>query len=129
MKKIFLPVVMVTAFIGCAPDDDDIAIPANDLTGTWTVSEKSTIFNPSAYKVTVEEVSSSQLRFINFYQLGTQHSVNVNISGSTLTIPQQSVSGHTIEGSGSIKDENELSLNYTANDGSEVDSVSAVFTR
>lgn len=130
LKNILLFILITSSLIACQPEDDDIATPATDITGIWTCSEASKEFGNTTYKVTVEKVSDSEMKFINFYNLGTQHSAKVTVSGSSLTIPRQDISDQEISGDGTINGKTSLSFDYIADDGSgTIDTVTATYSK
>ena len=104
------------------------------LEGEWTCDETSEIYKSTAevYAVTISADADNPSGVIidNFYGLNV--AVKANISGMTLTIPNQNAEGgFTVSGSGSISSNYEkINLNYTVDDGSDViDHVTAVYTK
>ena len=76
---------------------------------------------------------NNQLLIDDFFHFGNQYFAYVNVSGSALSIPIQSISAHTVQGSGSIQSGTKINLSYTVNDGSggagAIDNCTAVLTK
>ena len=139
IKKIGLgTVVILLLFLAsCASDDSDTATPTDDrdtYIGTWSCAETSSKSGNSTFDVTIRKDvnEDSQLFIDNFYLLGSSHAAVVKKSGSNLTLSTQSVSGNTIQGSGTIVSNTKWSLSYTVNDGSGasgIDNCTAILTK
>jgi hypothetical protein len=119
---------------------------ANELTGAaatiakiegdWSCDEQSEYYKATAevYAVTIspDPDHSSGIIIYNFYGIGANITVRANISGMTVTIPNQTVDNDfDISGSGTISSNyKQIDLNYTVDDGSsQVDHVTAVYTK
>ena len=53
----------------------------------------------------------------------------MEISGNSITIFQQNLSGYDVVGSGTLVNSSTINLTYTTNDGAGVDNVSTVYTK
>lgn len=101
--------------------------------GEWTVSETSKLLGARNYKVDIQKstFSASRVNLFNFYALGGD-TIEANISAvlvSTITVPNQTVNGNFIDGTGEMIDDNKINFSYIVDDGNGVDSVTAVYIR
>lgn len=118
--------------VSCAPEEPE-DVPTPDYSGSYTCKETSsnpaatTSFTINLKKQANEESYTSD----NFYNLGFNYSANLSISGSTVSIPSQTVSGFSISGSGSIQSDGKIQLNYRVDDGSSsgIDNCTAILTK
>lgn len=136
---IFLTFSVLVIFTACQKDDDTPTPnnqPTSDTrakyTGTWVVNENSTLYGTSAYQVDINPHSSISNRIVidNFYNLGfTTSHAQVEVSNSSLNIIQQTISGQTISGNGTLNNSTTITLTYYANDGVATDTVNATYTK
>jgi hypothetical protein len=62
--------------------------------------------------------------------MGAGNKVTAKLSGLTLSIPNQTVDGFAITGSGTISSNYKtINWTYTVNDGAEVDHATAVYSK
>ena len=116
--------------VSCAEDDDDDINFIAEYTGTWDCNEKTGINAPQIYKVNIQRGSSDQEIIINQLYNLSNTAVRASINGFSLNIPQQTSGGVSFSGSGNADaDFQQISLNFTANDGSGNDQVSATLSR
>jgi hypothetical protein len=121
----------------CAPDDSEDISPVDDrdkYIGTWSCAENSSKSGASTFDVTLRKNSneSNQLLMDNFYLLGSTHFAVLTKSANSITISTQSISGNTVQGSGTIASDTKINLSYTVNDGSGstgIDNCTAVLTK
>lgn len=134
--RIFL--VAALLYMSSCTDDGDSpgTSPTTDkrdsFTGVWAVSETSSIFGQSVYESEIIKNSSiaDNIAVDNFYQLGLEVITQVVVvSGSQLTIPQQTITQKTLEGSGQLIDKNTIEFNFTVDDGAAIDSVNCIYSR
>ena len=116
-------------FVSCQPEE--VVEPETDLTGSWTCSETSG--NPSStssFTVHIKK-SGSGYTVENFYNLGFNHTANINVSNTSISIPSQNIAGFSVSGSGSIVSSAKITLNYQADDGSgsTIDNCTATLNR
>jgi hypothetical protein len=126
----------ITLHSGCEEDLFDMfGDPRDRITGEWKVEEDSEIFKKkdtnrfySVY-ITKDPVDSTIIYIENFYEL--QGKVKANMNGYTLSIPDQTVDGFTIQdGSGSIAiNYKSMTLYYYVSFTGERDVVRADYTR
>lgn len=113
--------------IACQKDDS--ADPRDNLVGTWKCQETGTSSGTQTFQATISKSGSdsTQLYIDNFY--GTQQKVKVTMSSFTLVIPQQTIDGNIIQGTGVVSsDFKKIIWSYTADDGGEVDNISSTYT-
>jgi hypothetical protein len=127
--------LLVTAILitqSCEDTNDKTNDPRDNITDTWQCKETSEVFKQTTYTVDItKSYSDSTKIFIdNFYQIGVGSKVSAKLSNSSLTIPNQTLDGFTITGSGSVTNSYKtINLSYTVNDGSGTDHVTAVYTK
>jgi hypothetical protein len=138
MKKAIRYALMFLAttslFYSCAPDDGD---PQNGdsrdkFVGSWICSENSHQMGTSSFTVTISlnPANTYQILLANFYQLGASQKVVATVAGSSVTVASQQVSGVSVRGSGSItNNDTKINWNYYVDDGADIDTCSAVFTK
>ena len=121
-----------------ASNDSETVTPTDDrdkYIGTWSCAETSSKSGGSTFDVTIRKDvnENSQLFIDNFYLLGSTHAALVKKSGNSLSLPTQSISGNTVQGSGSIVSDTKWNLSYTVNDGSggssAIDNCTATLTK
>ena len=134
MKQFFyssLFVLFLVTFVGCNPEDDGGTgggtpdIVAKFL-GTWHVTDSKAKLN---YDVNIERDVLSNTRVIlkNFAGVGGQ--VKGDVVGNAVVIDNQPVSGYTIEGTGSYKNNKELNFTYLLSDGIDQEMRDAKFVK
>jgi hypothetical protein len=154
MLKIKLPVIVfAVALLGFVsackkdielpetPDIQSIEEVEGDVRdrflGTWTVSETSKLLGSRNYQVRIEKDSlyPARVNLYNLYLLGENvDSVRANVSSvlvDAITIPNQQTvqSNNSIGGAGKMIDDNNISFDFTVDDGNGIDTVSASFVR
>ena len=137
-KFILIIFVFISFFISCNPDDtNDTPQPTEDprdkFTGSWTCNENSHLNGNSSFTVniTLNPNNSSQIYLANFYQTGTNQKIYGIVTNSSITIPDQAVGTFpSLKGSGTITNNNtKINCNYYVNDGSDIDTCTAVFSK
>ena len=138
MKKIFPYTLILGALISilysCNPNDNNSTSsdPRDNYTGNWNCSEVSHLNGSSAFTVTISlnPNNSSQIYLANFYHLGTNQKVYGIVANTNVTIPQQTVNSIKISGSGTLTNNNtKINWNYYANDGADIDTCTAVYSK
>lgn len=128
--------VLLALSVSCEDADDlfgneQIA----ELEGEWSVDENSEIFDKSTMSTYTVSISADPdntngIIIDNFYNVGI--SVRANVSGNSLTIPNQNAEdGYSVHGSGTISlNRSQISLDYIVNDGSSQDDhCTAIYTK
>ncbi|MFT6745977.1 MAG: hypothetical protein ACJAZ2_000315 [Glaciecola sp.] len=137
-------IIGVLALSICCEKEPDIEIPDPSETegdqrdrfiGNWTVSESSKILGDRNFIVNMskDDQYPAQVNISNFYLIGTGDSVAANVSAvlvSTITVPDQTVSGSLYSGKGEMENDQKINFTYYIDDGNaDKDTVSAVFIR
>ncbi len=99
--------------------------------GDWETTETSTLEpNSFTFNMVIEpDVNSSQIRLYNIYYLGLDVYANALVTGSSFTIPQQNVNNMIIEGYGEMITETRIEMEYTVNDGADLNNVTGVMIK
>lgn len=138
IRYTFVLFTLAIIFFSCNPDDpNDNPQPTEDprdkFVGSWLCNENSSQFgqiNPFYVTITLNQSNSSQIYLANFYQLGSGQKVYGVVTNNTVTIPSQTVSSKSVSGSGTITNNNNtINWNYYVNDGADIDTCTAVYTK
>ena len=118
-------------FIACEKEQDTDA--SNDFVGNWLVNENSSLLGQRTYEIRIakDSINTSQIYIYNFYKIGMYDSVLSIVSESqntAITIPTQTSKNNILEGSGTLN-KDVIAMNYFINDGNQIDTVSANYTR
>ena len=135
-KLLIISSLLMLLIWGCKPDDtpdptnpDDVRAKYN---GSWVCAENSKLFGQQTYSVNIgnDPNNSSQVLISNFYHFGydAQDRAYAVVTSGTISVPNQAVCGHTIWGSGKLSG-SKINWNYYVNDGADIDTVSAVYTK
>lgn len=126
-SRIYFSIIAISLVIlsSCGIEDPNFD-ERDDFTGEWTCNEQSSIYPNSNYQIYITKHSTDTTKILigNFYQLGTVHKATAIVTGTSLSIPNQTLDGHTIFGSGNLVG-NDLNLSYSVNDGSATDNCTA----
>ncbi|MFN3952679.1 MAG: hypothetical protein ACK4KT_09785 [Thermaurantimonas sp.] len=129
MKKAISFIVLASLLIlaACESDDFNVNDPRLNYVGTWDVNEKTGDFAPQSYTVSIDLGDlASNIVIRGLYAQGPMFLITAIVNGRNLEIPVQTRTGLTISGSGtSNPDFNLINLQFSVNDGSTVDNVSA----
>ncbi|MDZ7848903.1 MAG: hypothetical protein U5L96_20460 [Owenweeksia sp.] len=129
LKIFFLVAAMATLNLACEVDPD---VPENlrdEYLGQWDVNETTGWDAPQFYPVNIKAGTADDVIIIEqLYNVsGTQ--VRAMVSGFNLNIPLQTSQGIEFKGDGQANsDFDQLSINFTANDGTGPDDIEAVLT-
>ncbi len=114
----------------CSTENDQIFIdPVEKFIGKWKCEEESEVYG-SGYVfdvvITVNPENSSEILIANFYHQGMNEKAKALVTGNIITIMEQTICDDTIiiKGSGHFKN-GEVHMDYTANDGADLDHVTA----
>lgn len=135
MKKIKIQLavtaIIVAMFSSCtdnntSPTGDD----RDSFAGSWTCNEVSKQYGNATYPVTITKYGDyDSVTIKNFYQLGNSISALALVSGSSITIPYQDVSGGIkVTGTG-ILSNSKINLTYYATDAGVKDTITATYTK
>ncbi|MBI3510715.1 MAG: hypothetical protein HY064_08625 [Bacteroidetes bacterium] len=135
MKKILAPfsaAIAITAlFASCQPDEPAPADARDVFVGAWTCAEHSTQIGNTNFTVDINKstTSTAQVEIENFYNVGFTSKAKADISGTAVTISQQTYNANQLHGSGTKTGTNTISLTYYMNNGSTIDTCTATLTR
>lgn len=127
-----LALICVLVLVSSCEDLTDSLNPRDNIVDTWKCTEKDSSNGTDSFLIEIEadNVNVSGIKIYNFNHLGDNIFVKATVSGSSITIPEQDADGYTIKGTGSIKAGNEeISLNYSVDDGAEKINYTAVCTK
>ena len=130
--KVKIAIVFILfLFIACEKEQDTDA--RNDFIGNWLVNENSSLLGQRTYEIRIakDSINTSQIYIYNFYKIGMYDSVLSIVSESqntAITIPTQTSKNNILEGSGTLN-KDVIAMNYFINDGNQIDTVSANYTR
>lgn len=132
MKKLLAPLMLMLVLASCTETDplEPEVDPRDKFLGTWTVQEKIDGQVSGAYQseVIYDPGNTSRIRINNIYNLGSQAGVTALIAGNSVDISSQTITGIIISGTGLFSGDG-FTLNYTASDGSQVNTVQAVHSK
>lgn len=107
--------------------------PRDAFVGEWEVKEDNSLKSSEFYQVTIEKSidDSTAVLISNFYNISRSTRVKVSVNGSSASISEQTVSGYTFRGNGSIAlNDKTINWSYTADHNNGfIDNVTAVYTR
>ena len=121
LRAMLVSLIMGLAMVSCEEENFD----PDSLEDTWTCDENSEAFGPQTFTVDIVSTGTNTYRVVNFANLGFDAEANIVLNGSNISIPNQTVSGFVISGSGTFTSSKRLNLAYSI-DG---DNATAVFTR
>ena len=124
-------------FTSCNPDDDDnnnsYTDPREKFVGNWKCIENSNLYGQQTYNVTISlnSQNSTEILIANIYHLGYDQVARAITSNNYVTIPLQPICNNTntIKGSGTFSGNNQIQLKYYVDDGADIDTCSATYTR
>jgi hypothetical protein len=129
----FLAIILLSGLLtSCQPDAQPTPADDRDVyVASWTCSEHSSQVGVSSFTVHINKstTSTSQVLIENFYNLGFSYKAVTDISGTSMTIGQQTLNGNQLHGSGTKSGTNTINLTYYVNNGSTIDTCTATLTR
>jgi len=136
VQVLFPLLVLFSAFLmhSCELDEEENPVPTFDrdkFIGAWNVSE-SCSRDFYSVEIVANPANSSQVIIKNFWLIGFQEKPPYAIvSGNIITLPKQAICdnfSNEVSGSGKL-DKNQITWNYTVNDGADLWSCSSTYTR
>ncbi len=130
-KLTAIAILVLFTLTQCVPDDNDDMDLRDRLIGDWTCTETATLNpNPMTFTVNITKdmLTTDEIYIHNFYHLGFNEKAKAVVSANSINLPSQIVCDLKIEGAGTYS-QNRINMNYIVNDGADIDTVSAVFTR
>lgn len=134
MKKLIIPalaLMLILSFSSCVDDIDlPYVDPVDKFVGDWFCEERSQLYGESTFNVEIKKdpTNSAQVLIVNFYHFGNDIETFAIPTTSTITIPEQYVCNHTVKGTGFLSN-NVISWEYIVDDGADIDTVAATYTR
>ena len=134
-QLLFLMLFLLIGLISCQPDEeiDPNEDPRDKFVGSWTCKESSIIWGNTTFTVEISLDSSNTNRVLmkNFYHLGTDEEPYGIVSNYNIILPLQYVCDNTIQinGTGDMINKNRIDWIYYSDDGADLDTVTAVFTK
>lgn len=127
LKSFFWLLTTAIIFTSCAEDEDPVGITRDDYLGVWQVSENTGWNAPQNYSVEIITGSADDEIIIEgLYNVANTQVICI-VNGTALSIPSQNTEGILFSGLGSANsDFDQISLSFTADDGSGEDNVEAV---
>ena len=125
--------ILALSFYACQPDDDDddvVTDPREKFHDSWLCDEGGSM--TYTVNIVIDSSNTTQIKLYNFHHLGFTEVVSGIVNGNTVTLPNQTACQGTItiEGtSNMLSDQNTIDFYYTVNDGVNLDTISATYTR
>lgn len=125
----FFLIIGLFALSSCDPNesidpDQDVRAP---YLGTWVCTELSGM--TYSVTVTLDQSNSTQILIGNFHFYGANEKVYAIATANNLTLPSQVICGNTVNGSGTLVNDSKFTLKYYVNDGADIDTVNATYTK
>lgn len=128
-RILFVLTILVVA--SCEELTDSLS-PRDNIIDTWKCQETDASNTVDNFLVEIVEDNSSLtgVKIFNFSHLGENFAVKASVSGTSITISSQTVSGFDISGSGTItSDYEKITLKYSVDDGGGKENYNAVLTK
>ncbi|MFN6037294.1 MAG: hypothetical protein ACK452_02405, partial [Bacteroidota bacterium] len=127
-------VFFLALFYSCAPEEETPTTPVDPKMkwiGTWMCQETTGLNPGTSYTIHItDSVGTDFVKIENLYMSGFQTKVRCSVNSSNMSIPLQLLGGaETINGSGSMVSNTNISLSFSVNDGSVIDNVTASLTK
>jgi hypothetical protein len=123
----FIIALGIFSLQSCAVTTDDDVVDMEKYVGTWSVSDQSSRLNYSV-SITINPSNSAEILLNNFADLNST-AVGLVIGNSVVLDSQQLGSGYSVNGSGSYVNSGKLEFNFSLNDGIDIESRIASFTK
>ncbi len=126
---LFHAIIILSIFFmqSCAPTTDDETEDRNSYVGTWSVSDQSSRLN-YIVTITINPSNSTEILLNNFADLNTT-AVGLVIGRSVVIDNQQLGTEYSVNGSGSYINSRQLEFNFSLNNGIDIESRVASFTK
>ncbi len=119
MKKLrvlcYMAFAGILLFSSCAKEDDELGADARDkFAGSWKCTETLKNSNPAVtttFTISIVKTSGSSIGISNFDNLGASTQTIALISGSVMTINNQSVDKFAVSGTGNYAN-GRIEMNY-----------------
>jgi hypothetical protein len=121
----------VVAVVSCEELTDNLS-PRDNIIDTWKCQETDASNSVDNFLVEIveDDLSLTGVKIYNFNHLGESFVVKASVSGTSVTILNQTVGGFTISGSGTLTaDYEKITLKYSVDDGGGKENYNAVLTK
>ncbi len=111
-------VVCLAVIVASCEELTDSLSPRDNIVDTWKCQETDASNGTDSFfvEIVADNSSLSGIKIENFNHLGI--TISANVSGPTITIPAQDVSGFSVSGSGTISSNYEkITMKYSVDDG------------
>lgn len=132
LKKLIVALIPVSVLmVSCQPDPTDPTDDRDKFVDVWHVAEQSSQIGQTNYDVHINlsTTSTTQVLMENFYNVGFGFKAVADVSGSSLTLATQTYNASQLHGNGSMNGNNTINMSYYVDDGSAIDTCTAVYTR
>ena len=129
---LFAAIFVAIAF-ACEPDEPEDENPSDErlkFSGSWLCTESTQM--SYTVNINIDSSNTTQIKLYNFHHLGFEEMVFGIVNGNTVTLPNQTACQGTvtIEGTSNMQaNQNNIDFYYTVNDGVNLDTISAVYTK
>jgi hypothetical protein len=131
-RNFFFAAILVSAvFVSCQPDEETPADARDPFVAAWTLNENSSQIGATQYTVHINKVTTSttQVQIENLYNIGFNFKAIAEISGTSMTLNQQTYNGNQLHGSGTKTGTNSITMTYYVNNGTTIDTCTATLSR
>lgn len=131
IKHMLAIIPIAVLVIACQPEEAGPTDDRDKFVDVWNCVEQSSQIGQTQYDVHINlsTTNTAQVLLENFYNVGFSYKAIATVSGSNLTMANQTYNGSQLQGTGSMNGNNSINLNYTVNDGSAIDTCTSTFTR
>lgn len=133
LKYLSVIILLSLSFSACEDVLDLFDDPRDSFVGDWAAKEENSLKSTDYYNVTIEksDTDSTAVFIKNFYAISFGASVKCIVDGSNISIPEQTVSGFTIEGYGGMAFNGKtIDWSYTVDHNNGfIDPVTATYTK
>ena len=124
---IALSSLMLFCAIGCEdnpvePETD----PRTNYLGNWLCTEEAGSYNVG---IIIDSTNSSRILIRNFHLMGQNEKAYALATTNNLTLPSQTILSNTFYGSATLVNSNQIKWKYYVNNQTDIDTISAVYTR
>lgn len=117
-KVLFLFVVLFSVLLACEDDPEDPIDSRDVLIGTWDCTCYDAEFLEQRFSSTISKALEPDRILISNFHNFKGDDIYAVLDGQNLTIPEQTTGDWTVEGSGTISDNNKIiDWTYTINEG------------
>lgn len=121
-----ISIVFALFIISCEETNNDPDTdPRAQYLGTWTCTEAATY----SVVISLDPSNSSQILIKNFHMFGSNESAYAIATSNNLTLPYQTILNNTVNGSGTLINNNKINMKYYVNNQTDIDTINAVYTK